>query len=141
RDPEFWRKLNGNRVARHGTFNALIAEYKASPDWATHSKNTKRSYGRCLDQLQRAAGDRWQRESDLVRMRACDLAEDGIYLKIGKLRDKKHFVPLTAAQMAEIRSWGATDLEYLLRSPRGLKMSEGNLRQHWQRFRSSKSTK
>jgi integrase len=47
-----------------------------------------------------------QRVSDLVKMRPADLTDDGINLRIGKLRDKPHMVPLTKAQMAEIRSWG-----------------------------------
>jgi len=45
--------------------------------------------------LGRAIG---QRVSDLVKMRPADLADDGISIRIGKLRDKLHFVPLTAAQ-------------------------------------------
>jgi integrase len=66
--------------------------------------------------LGRATG---QRISDLVRMRPADLAEDGINVRIGKLRDKPHFVPLTAAQMAEIRSWGVRDLEFFISTPKG----------------------
>lgn len=53
--------------------------------------------------LGRATG---QRASDLVRMRPADLADDGINVRIGKRRDKPHFVPLTKAQVKEIRSWG-----------------------------------
>ena len=60
-----------------------------------------------------------QRVSDLVKMRPVDLAEDGINVKIGKLRDKPHFVPLTAAQMTEIRSWKVRDLEFLIATPSG----------------------
>jgi integrase len=48
-----------------------------------------------------------QRE-DLVRMRPVALEHDGINVWIGKLGDKKHFVTLNAAQMAEIRSWGVS---------------------------------
>ena len=36
-----------------------------------------------------------QRVSDLVKMRPADLAHDGIKVRIGKLRDKPNFVPLT----------------------------------------------
>ena len=66
--------------------------------------------------LGRATG---QRVSDLVKMRPVDLAMDGINVRIGKLRDKPHFVPLTAAQMAEIRSWGVRHLEFFLSTPKG----------------------
>ena len=60
-----------------------------------------------------------QRVSDLVKMRPADLADDGINVRIGKLRDKLHFVPLTAAQMTEIRSWGVRDLELFIITPKG----------------------
>ena len=40
-----------------------------------------------------------QRVSDLVKMRPADLTDDGINLRIGKLRNKAHMVPLTKAQM------------------------------------------
>ena len=61
--------------------------------------------------LGRATG---QRISDLVKMRPADLVDDGINVRIGKLRDRPHFVPLTAAQMTEIRSWGVRDLEFFI---------------------------
>jgi integrase len=64
--------------------------------------------------LGRATG---QRVSDLVKMRPVDLVDDGIHLRIGKLRDKAHFVPLSAAQMTEIRSWGVRDLEFFIATP------------------------
>jgi len=66
--------------------------------------------------LGRATG---QRASDLVRMRPADLADDGINVRIGKRRDKPHFVPLTKAQMKEIRSWGVRDLDFFLTSASG----------------------
>jgi integrase len=47
-----------------------------------------------------------QRISDLVKMRPADLAADGINVRIGKLRDRLHFVPLTTDQMRTIKSWG-----------------------------------
>jgi integrase len=64
--------------------------------------------------LGRATG---QRVSDLVKMRPADLAADGILLRIGKLRDRKHFVPLTAEQMTEISSWGVRDLDFFITTP------------------------
>ena len=66
------------------------------------SWNMRQTYLRRMAFLGRATG---QRVSDLVKMRPADLADDGINVRIGKLRDKPHFVPLTAAQMTEIKSW------------------------------------
>lgn len=70
--------------------------------------------------LGRATG---QRPSDLVKMRPADLTADGINMRIKKLRGKLHMVPLTKAQMAEIRSWPVRDLEFFIVSPRGRKCS------------------
>jgi integrase len=75
-------------------------------------------YLRRMAFLGRATG---QRVSDLVKMRPADLADDGINIRIGKLRDKLHFVPLTAAQMREIKSWGVCDLEFFITTPKGRK--------------------
>jgi integrase len=84
--------------------------------------------------LGRATG---QRISDLVKMRPADLAPDGITLKIGKLRDKKHFVPLTAKQMAEIRSWGARDLDFFITTPAGRRCSATYMNILWNNWRDS----
>jgi integrase len=83
--------------------------------------------------LGRASG---QRISDLIRMRPVDLVDDGIHVRIGKLRDRPHFVPLTAAQMAEIRSWGVRDLEFLL-SGDGRRRSADAANRVWNRWRAS----
>jgi integrase len=83
--------------------------------------------------LGRATG---QRVSDLVRMRPADLAEDGINLRIGKLRDKPHMVPLTKAQMSEICSWGVRDLEPFITTPRaGKRFSARYLERLWRSWR------
>jgi integrase len=83
--------------------------------------------------LGRATG---QRVSDLVRMRPADLTEDGINLRIGKLRDKPHMVPLTKAQMSEIRSWGVKDLEPFIITPRaGKRFSARYLERLWRSWR------
>jgi integrase len=83
--------------------------------------------------LGRATG---QRVSDLVKMRPADLVEDGINVRIGKLRDKPHFVPLTAAQMREIRSWGARDLEFFISTPgSGKRYSPNALNKSWNGWR------
>jgi integrase len=56
-----------------------------------------------------------QRRSDLVRVRPVDRHEQGIRFKIGKLRDKSHWVPLTIVAAAEIDSWGVEPMvPYLL---------------------------
>ena len=78
--------------------------------------------------LGRATG---QRASDLVRMRPADLADDGINVRIGKRRDKPHFVPLTKAQMREIRSWGVRDLDFFLTSASGRRCTALYLSQLW----------
>jgi hypothetical protein len=85
--------------------------------------------------LGRATG---QRISDLVKMRHADLAADGINVRIGKLRDKPHFVPLTATQMAEIRSWGLRDLECFLATAKiGRRFSKRYLDHAWRKWRAS----
>lgn len=80
--------------------------------------------------LGRATG---QRVSDLIRICPSMLADDGIYTRISKLRDKRHFVPLMAHQMAEIRSWIDATLspdEPLLRSRTNKALQKSNL-QSW----------
>jgi len=71
-------------------------------------------------------------------MRPVDLVHDGIDVKIGKLRDKPHFVPLTAAQMTEITSWGVRDLDWLIAKPKGGKrFTSSYLGQTWSEWRAS----
>jgi integrase len=85
--------------------------------------------------LGRATG---QRASDLVKMRPADLAADGITLRIGKLRERKHFVPLTVQQMAKIKSWGVKDLEYFITTPvAGGRCTAHYLNQLWNEWRDS----
>jgi integrase len=86
--------------------------------------------------LGRATG---QRVSDLVKMRPADLAADGIFLRIGKLRDKKHFVPLNAEQMAEIRSWAVRDLDFFITTPgTGRRCTPTYLNMLWNEWRASR---
>ena len=56
--------------------------------------------------LGRACG---QRRSDLVRYGRKHRRADGLQIKIGKLRDKDHFIPLKASELAEIDSWSCSD--------------------------------
>jgi integrase len=85
--------------------------------------------------LGRATG---QRVSDLVKMRPADLADDGIFLRIGKLRDRKHFVPLNVEQMATIKSWGVSDLDFFVTTPgTGRRCSANYLNTLWNSWRES----
>ena len=79
-----------------------------------------------------------QRISDLVKMRPADLTEDEINLRIGKLRDKRHMVPLTATQMVEIKSWGVRDLEFFITTPvAGKRCSATYLNHLWNDWRAT----
>jgi hypothetical protein len=54
------------------------------------------------------------------------------------LRDKKHFVPLTAKQMAEIKSWGVRDLDFFITTPAtGRRCSATYLNILWNDWRDS----
>ena len=79
-----------------------------------------------------------QRASDLVKMRGADLLDDGINVRITKLRDKPHFVPLTAAQMREIRSWDVRELGLFITTPvAGKRLSARYLNRLWMTWRES----
>lgn len=64
--------------------------------------------------LGRACG---QRRSDLVRYGSRHRKDDGIAVKIGKLRDKEHTIPLTKAQLEVIDSWDCSDTGPWILSP------------------------
>jgi integrase len=91
-------------------------------------------YLRRMAFLGRATG---QRVSDLVKMRPADLVADGINVRISKLRNKPHFVPLTATQMAEIRSWGVRDLGPFIVTLAGKRFAETYLNRVWRDWRAS----
>jgi len=230
RDPDFWKRLQRamavSEGAQQGTFQALIDEYKASPEWDWLRPATRRNYDynftvllrvaanvavadikrRDIYALRDAVADRpatanklvsvlhtilkwsikreyrdddptlgvekldmdvdgtrpWpdriydyvirhapenlrrmavlgratgQREADLKDMSPAHLERDGINLLISKRRDKAHFVPLTRAQMIEIRSWGVDGLNLFLKTTRGKPFTEGALRSHWKRWK------
>lgn len=92
--------------------------------------------------LGRASG---QRAGDLVKMRGCHLVEDGINVWIkkrrGDRRDECHFVPLTKAQMAEVRSWGVKDLDLFLKSAVGNQYTADHLNTRWNRWRDFEEAK
>ena len=54
----------------------------------------------------RATGQ-WR--SDLVKFGRKNRRADGLQIKVGKLRDKDHFVPLKASELTEIDSWSCSD--------------------------------
>ena len=82
--------------------------------------------------LGRATG---QRETDLIAMSPAHLDHDGIRVRISKLRDKDHFVPLTAEQMREIRSWGVEGLDVFVKTPKGERYTPMALRSRWKRWK------
>jgi hypothetical protein len=60
-DPEFWRLLRAASTpaaAREGTLSKLIAEYRASKEWADLRPASKQGYGHFLDRLEAGGGDR-----------------------------------------------------------------------------------
>lgn len=88
--------------------------------------------------LGRATG---QRAGDLVRMKPADLEADGIWVSIGKRRELRHFVPLTAMQMVEIRSWQVPAMDRFLKSTRGKAYTATHLNSRWNRWRDSEEAK
>jgi hypothetical protein len=56
--------------------------------------------------LGRATG---QRRSDIVKFGKRHRRDDGLEIRIGKLREKRHFIPLQAAEIVEIDSWSCSD--------------------------------
>jgi hypothetical protein len=70
--------------------------------------------------LGRACG---QRRSDLVLFGRKHRRADGLQIKIGKLRDKDHFIPLRASELAEIDSWSCSDTGPWITSAFGKPMS------------------
>jgi hypothetical protein len=88
--------------------------------------------------LGRATG---QRVANLVKMRPANLTHDGIYLRISKLRDKPHIVPLTKVQMTTIASWGVRDLDFFITTPGGKRCTETYLNKLWNAWRESDEAK
>jgi hypothetical protein len=50
-----------------------------------------------------------QRRSDLVQFGRKHRRADGLQIKIGKLHNRDHFIPLKASELAEIDSWSCSD--------------------------------
>jgi hypothetical protein len=70
--------------------------------------------------LGRATG---QRRIDLVQFGRKHRRADGLQIKIGKLRDKDHFIPLKASELAEIDSWSCSDTGPWILNADGMPMS------------------
>ncbi len=92
--------------------------------------------------LGRATG---RRAGDLVKMRGHHLEKDGMNVwikkKRGDLRDECHFVPLTNAQMTEIKSWSVFELNLFLKSTVGHQYTADHLNTRWNRWRDSDEAK
>lgn len=74
--------------------------------------------------LGRACG---QRRADLVLFGKRHRKADGIAIKIGKLRDKEHIIPLMKDQLAEIDAWSCSDTGAWVQAVRGGRMTGDNL--------------
>jgi hypothetical protein len=70
--------------------------------------------------LGRATG---QRRSDLVLYGRKNRRADGLQVKIGKLRDRDHFIPLKDSELAEIDSWPCSDTGPWITNAAGQPMS------------------
>jgi integrase len=75
--------------------------------------------------LGRATG---QRISDLIRLRPTDLKGDLFHIKVKKLRQQVHLLPISAADRAVIESWDVADLVPFIVRPNGKRHSEESLR-------------
>lgn len=75
--------------------------------------------------LGRATG---QRQKDLIALRPADRHLDGFSMRISKLRDKPHFMPLTQAEIREIDGWRVEPLDLYLKDRKGRRYTEGRLR-------------
>lgn len=102
---------------------------KPWPEWAYRlilDESRKRGYERIYRAvyLGRACG---QRRSDLVKLGKRHRERDGLGYRVGKLRNKPHFQPLTEAQLREIDSWDCTDTGPWVLSAGGVPMDGDNL--------------
>jgi integrase len=84
--------------------------------------------------LGRATG---QRRGDLVRLGRKNRRDDGLQIKVGKLRDKHHFIPLRVDELAEIDSWPCSDVGPWIVSAAGNPMNGNALGSAFDRFLAS----
>jgi hypothetical protein len=81
--------------------------------------------------LGRATG---QRRSDLVLYGRKNRRADGLQVKIGKLRDRDHFIPLKDSELAEIDSWSCSNTGPWITNAAGQPMSAQAISQALDRF-------
>lgn len=74
--------------------------------------------------LGRACG---QRRSDLVQFGRKNRRDDGIEITVGKLRNRRHFIPLRESERAEIDSWSCSATGPWIVTARGRPMSGASL--------------
>jgi integrase len=82
--------------------------------------------------LGRATG---QRRRDLVKLRPADRHLDGFQMRISKLGDKPHFVPLTQAEIREIDSWDVGKLDLYLKNPQNKPYTAEAIGHRWDSWR------
>jgi integrase len=99
--------------------------------WAAATSDDAPRIVRRLAVLGRATG---QRISDLVRLRPADRDQDGFAHTITKLRDKAHWSPLTAKQVAEIDGWKVFANATYTADDRGRRISDNTARNIWNAY-------
>lgn len=128
------RQYSPTNPAREVSNLEIMDEQNAKPwpEWAYQFilKNAPEDVRRAAF-LGRACG---QRRSDLVLFGKKNRKEDGIAIKIGKLRNKDHVIPLMKSQLAELDSWSCSDTGPWITSPAGDTMSGDAIYQALQRY-------
>lgn len=106
-----------------------------APAWAALTGDDAPEAIRRLAILGRATG---QRISDLIKMCPKDRDQDGITVRITKLKGKEHWCPLTQAEAKIIDGWGQFgNAPYVLRAD-GKRYTEDTMRNAWNAFKASK---
>lgn len=93
--------------------------------WASAVKDAPADVAR-LAFLGRVTG---QRVSDIVKMRPADLKADLLHVKVKKLRGSLHLLPISAEDLAVIKSWDVADLVPYLTRPNGKRHTERSIRE------------
>lgn len=88
--------------------------------------------------LGRATG---QRKTDLIALRPADRRLDGFDMRISKLRDKRHFLPLTQAEIREIDGWNVEPMDLYIKDQNGARYSPDRIRGRFARWLATKEAK
>lgn len=105
-----------------------------APAWAALTGDAAPEAIRRLAILGRATG---QRISDLIKMCPKDRDQDGITVRITKLKGKEHWCPLTQAEAKIIDGWGQFgNAPYVMR-PDGKRYTEDTMRNAWNAFKAT----